>query len=206
MALASKCDIEARLGRGLSAEEAARADALLTDASALVAAYTRQDFGPPAAETLVLRATAGVIRLPKRPVVSVSAVVLVGVGGSPDLALAGWAWDGLDVVDVRGWDSLIINLPEVLHDYDCLPATYRLTYSHGYASVPADVVAVVCAMAMRTLTAPTVAAGVTSETIGSYSYRLDAAGVGTSVRLDTMDKTILDRYRRTADTTTMRMR
>lgn len=206
-ALASKCTLETRLGRVLSAEEGARADALLEDASALVRSYTRQDFAPPAAETVVLRASAGVVRLPKTPVTAVSAVVAVGVGGSPDLALTGWVWDGIDVVDVRGWGSLVINLPESLTD-DCLslPPTYRITYTHGDATVPADVVAVVCAMVMRTLTAPTMAAGVTSETIGSYSYRMAEGGIGTSVHLGSSEKTVLDRYRRKADTIPVRMR
>ncbi|TMS00186.1 hypothetical protein [Nonomuraea basaltis] len=203
--LASKCALETRLGRVLSAEEGARADALLEDASALVRSYTRQDFAPPASETVVLRASSGVVRLPKTPVTAVTAVVAVGVGGGPDLALAGWVFDGIDVIDVAGWDSLIINLPETLHD-TCLPPTYRVTYAPGYAAVPADVVAVVCAMAMRTLTAPTMAAGVTSETIGSYSYRLDSGGIGTSVQMGASEKMVLDRYRRKADTITVRMR
>lgn len=205
-ALAAKCSLEARLGRGLTEDEAGRADALLEDASALVRSYTRQDFAPPTAVTVVLRASAGVVRLPKSPVAAVSAVVLVGVGGGPDLALAGWAWDGLDVVDVSGWDSLIINLPESIYDYDCLPSTYRVTYTHGYVDVPADVVAVVCAMAMRTLTAPTVSGGVVSETIGSYSYRLGGPGVGTAVSLSPDERMMLDRYRKQADTITVRMR
>jgi hypothetical protein len=206
-ALAGKCDLEIRLGRGLSAEEGSRADALLDDASALVRSYTRQDFAPPAPETVVLRASAGIVRLPKTPVTAVTAVVAVGVGGGPDLPLAGWGFDGIDVVDVTGWDSLVINLPESLRD-DCtsLPPTYRVTYTHGYATVPADVVAVVCAMVMRTLTAPTMAAGVTSETIGSYSYRMAEGGIGTSVHLGSADKLVLDRYRRKADTVTVRMR
>jgi hypothetical protein len=204
-ALASKCALETRLGRVLSAEEGARADALLEDASALVRSYTGQDFAPPASETGVLRASSGVVRLPKTPVTAVTAVVAVGVGGGPELALAGWAFDGIDVIDVSGWDSLVINLPESLHD-SCLPPTYRVTYTHGYATVPADVVAVVCAMAMRTLTAPTMAAGITSETIGSYSYRMAEGGVGTSVLLGSSEKTVLDRYRRKADTISVRTR
>lgn len=203
--LASKCDLETRLGRVLSAEEGARADALLEDSSALVRSYTRQDFAPPASETVVLRASSGVIRLPKTPVTAVTAVVAVGADGGPDLALAGWVFDGIDVIDVAGWDSLIINLPESLNDV-YLPPTYRVTYAPGYAVVPADVVAVVCAMSMRTLTAPTMAAGVTSETIGSYSYRMAEGGIGTSVHLGASEKAVLDRYRRKADTITVRMR
>lgn len=205
-ALASKCALELRLGRVLSAEEEARADALLEDASALVRSYTRQDFAPPTPETVVLRASGGIVRLPKTPVTAVTAVVAVGVGEGPDLTLVGWTFDGIDVIDVNGWDSLIINLPETLYDCTSLPPTYRVTYAPGYATVPADVVAVVCAMAMRTLTAPTMASGITSETIGSYSYRMAEGGIGTSVHLAQHEKTVLERYRRKADTIPVRMR
>lgn len=204
-ALANKCDLELRLGRVLSADEGARADALLDDASALVRSYTRQDFAPPASETVVLRASAGIIRLPKTPVTAVSAVAAVGVVGGSDLALVGWTFDGIDVIDVNGWDSLVVNLPESLYDCSSLPPTFRVTYAPGYSTVPADVVAVVCAMTMRTLTAPTMSAGVTSETIGSYSYRMAEGGIGTSVHLGQQDKMVLDRYRRKADTVPVRM-
>jgi hypothetical protein len=63
--------------------------------------------------------------------------------------------------------------------------------------VPADVVSITCGMVLRTLTAPTTAGGVTSETIGSYSYRLDGPDVGLAVTLSKDDRTALARYRRT---------
>lgn len=195
-ALASAADLEARLGRDLSAAEAARAEALLGDASALVRSYTRQTFTLVEDDAAVLRAQGGEVRLPQRPVTDVATVV--AVGGSvavPDVTISDWVWDGLDLIRV-GDGSCVINLPEVWwDDEDGYPGTYRVTYSHGYASAPADVVRVVCGIVLRTLTAPTMAGGVTSETVGPYSYRLDQPGTGLSVSLTQADKTDLDGYR-----------
>lgn len=195
--LAAVADLEARLGRDLTAAEAARAEALLADASALVRSYTRQTFDLVEDDEAVLRGQGGLIHLPQRPVVDVTAVV--AVGGSdllPDVALTDWVWDELDQVRVGGGDY-VINLPEVWWDDDGYPGTYRVTYSHGYAAVPADVVRVVCAIVLRTLTSPAVAGGVTGESIGPYSYRLDAPGGGLSVTLTQADKDDLADYRTT---------
>lgn len=207
-ALACVADVETRLGRVFTSDEAARAAVLLDDASALVRTYTRQDFAPPAPDTVVLRESSGVIRLPKGPVSAVTSVVLIGLNGTPDITIAGWGWDGLDVVDVSGWDTVMVNLPEWVHDRAWLPATYRVTYTHGYAAVPADVVAVVCGMVGRTLSAPSTASGITSETIGSYSYRTAEPGMGVTVALTSADKALLDDagYRPRAGTTSVRLR
>ena len=204
-ALASKADLAARLGRDITCEEDARLDALLADASALVRAYTGQDFAETADAEVTLRAQGGMIRLPQRPVTAVSSVVAIGWQGVPDIALADWWWDGLDQIRI-GAGNYVINLPETWwDDEDGYPGTFRVTYSYGYAAPPADVVAVVCGMVLRTLTAPTAAGGVTSETIGPYSYRLESAGIGTSVSLGDVERKTLARYRRTAGTISVRV-
>lgn len=204
-ALASKADLAARLGRDITCEEDARLDALLADASALVRAYTGQDFAETADAEVTLRASGGMIRLPQRPVTAVSSVVAIGWQGVPDITLTDWWWDGLDQIRI-GAGNYVINLPETWwDDEDGYPGTFRVTYSYGYAAPPADVVAVVCGMVLRTLTAPTAAGGVTSETIGPYSYRLESAGTGTSVSLGDMERKTLARYRRTAGTISVRV-
>lgn len=207
-ALACVSDVEVRLGRAFTSDEAARVHVLLEDASALVRRYTRQDFAPATTSTVVLRESAGVVRLPQRPVTAVTSVVLIGLNGTPDITTVGWGWDGLDVVDVSGWDNAIVNLPEWVHDRSWLPATYRVTYTHGYAEVPADIVAVVCGMVGRTMSAPTTQSGITSETIGSYSYRTSEPGMGVTVTLTGADKALLDDagYRAKAATTQVRLR
>lgn len=187
--LASATDLSDRLGRPLTSIEEARAQALLVDASAKVRSYTKQAFTRTDNETLVVRAQQGEIRLPQRPVLDVTAVVAIGAGGAPDLPVVGWQWDGLDIIRTAV-DSPIINLPELWYedDVEAYPGTYRVTYSHGAAQVPDDIVGVVARMVLRTLTAPTVAGGVTGETIGPYSYRTDGSGVGTAVVMTDDDR------------------
>lgn len=191
--LASLSDLTDRLGRPLTAMEEARAQALLADASAKVRSYTKRMFSRVDNETLTARAQQGEIRLPQRPVLDVTSVVAVGAGGAPDLPVVGWQWDGLDIVRAIS-DSPVINMPERWYeeDTDAYPGTFRVTYSHGATEIPADIVAIVARMALRTLTAPTVAGGVTGETIGPYSYRTDGTGIGTGVAMTDEDRRELD--------------
>lgn len=199
-ALASPEDLEARLGRDLTEAETARAAALLEDASAIVRAYTGQSFEAVTDDVVVLRAVGGRIVLPQRPVTAVTQVVAIGGSEAlPDFTLVDWLFDGVDTIRI-GEGGYVINLPEAWWDDDGYPGTYRVTYSHGEAGAPPDVKAVVCGMVNRSLTAPTMAGGVTSETIGSYSYRMESAGTGLSVVLGAEDRKVLDRYRRTVGT------
>lgn len=207
--LASVTDLSDRLGRPLTSTEEARAQALLADASAKVRSYTRQKFTRVDGETVVLRAQQGEIRLPQRPVLDVTTVVAVGAGGAPDLPVAGWQWDGLDIVRTCT-SSPSINLPEEWYedDAEAYPGTYRVTYSHGDAQVPDDIVGIVARMTLRTLTAPTLAAGVTGETLGPYSYRTDGSGAGTAVLMTDDDRRELDEagYRPKAGMSMVRQR
>lgn len=198
-ALASPADLTARLGRDLTEQEAARAEALLTDASAVVRAYTRQDFELHTDDEVVLRATGGRISLPGRPVQGVTRVEVIGGSEAlPDFTLADWLFDGIDTVRV-GEGAAVINLPEAWWDDDGYPGTYRVTYTHGYAEAPADVLSVVCGVVLRVLTNPS---GYRSETVGSYSvtYAVPATGEQLGTNLTRYEMKMLDRYRRKADT------
>ncbi len=204
-ALASAADLVNRLGRDLTDTETARAGSLLADASALIRAFTGQTFES-AAETVVLRAQGDQIRLPHTPVTAVASVVAVGEAGIPDLPVADWVWDGLDLIRL-GSGRLVINLPETWADDESgYAGTFRVTYTAGPAQVPADVVAVVCRMVLRTLTDPGTAGNMIAETDGNYSYKLDAAGGGLAVALTAADKADLVRYRRTSGMTMLRVR
>lgn len=194
-ALATTDDLAARLGRVLSGTEQVRAGALLDDASALIRAYTGQTFTQVVGDVAVLRVQGGIVRLPQRPVTAVTSVVAIGGDGVPDVTVMDYVFDGIDQIRV-GEGSFIINLPEVWWDDDGYPGTFRVTYSHGYAQVPGDVIAVACGMVLRTITAPTTSGGVTGETIGSYSYRLETADTGLSVMLGQTERQALARYRR----------
>ncbi|HEY9524049.1 MAG TPA: hypothetical protein VIR33_12480 [Thermopolyspora sp.] len=196
LSLATRSDLVARLGRDLTDAEDLRIDALLSDASALVRRYTGQDFTQSVDDVLTIRAQGGMIRLPQRPVIAVASVVAIGGNGAPDLTLTDWWWDGIDLIRI-GAGEYVINLPEQWwDDQDGYPGTFRVTYSHGYAVPPPDVVAVVCGMATRTLTAPAMVGGVTSETVGPYSYRSDTPGLGLAVVMTDTDRQMLAGYRR----------
>lgn len=198
-ALASQADIELRLGRELTEAERQRVEALLEDSSAQVRSYTRQSFDLVTDDEVVTRPVGDRIVLPQRPVTAVTRVVaLAGIEGAPDITLTDWGWDGIDTVKV-GVGDYVINLPEVWWDEDGYPGTYRVTYSHGYATVPGDVVAVVCGIVGRGFANPN---GYRSETVGAYSvtYAVPSTGEALGSGLTRYDRQILDRYRRTTGT------
>ncbi|WP_432111369.1 hypothetical protein [Streptomyces sp. YPW6] len=189
--LATEEDLTARLGRELTDEEAARAGAMLADASALVRDFTRQELTTVTGDTITLRPVGVLLRLPQRPVTAVTSVSAVGADGSTAGALEGWVWDGRDKVSLAcagpsgawpaGWPG---------------PDAYRVVYDHGYAPVPPGVVAVVCAMVLRTLLSPSLTAGMVAERIGSYNYQLQQGGgaPGATVVMTAADEKALARY------------
>lgn len=210
--LATQADLEARLGRVLTATEATRAAAYLADASALIRGYTRQDFEVVADDVVELRPVGMRIRLPQRPVTDVSSVVAIGWGGVADFTLpaGAWGWDGIDIVEIAPFadSNTFINLPDIdLHG--SYPDTYRITYDHGETPIPADVIAACCGMVLRTLLSPSLVEGMTSEHIGQYSYQLGqfagGAAAGTTVRMTEADKEALSHYRRKATTVQLRV-
>lgn len=194
-ALASQADIELRLGRDLTAAEAARVEALLQDVSALVRGYTGQNFDLVEDDEVVLRASGGTIVLPQRPVLAIASVIAVGGSEAlPDFTLIDWLFDEIDTIRI-GEGACVINLPEVWWDDDGYPGTYRVVYTHGYTSVPGDVLSVVCGILLRSFGNPQ---GLRSETVGSYSitYAVPATGEGLGLNLTRYEQKVLDRYRR----------
>ncbi len=210
--LATVADLEARIGRSLTTTEEARADALLADASALIRGYTKQDFEQVEDDVVELPVAGAFIRLPQRPVTAVSSVVALGYAPVPDLTLpeGTWGWDGIDQVEIYPVASDVwVSLPETLYDTGG-PGTYRITYDHGYATIPADVVAVCCRMVLAVLLAPTMTEGLVQERIGQYSYQYGQApgqaSPGATVRLGDDDRDVLSRYKRTSGTIAVRAR
>lgn len=210
-ALATDADLEARIGRPLTAAESARSAALLADASALIRRYAGQQFDAVAADEIVLRPVGSYLRLPQRPVTDVTSVVAVGYAPVPDLTLpaGSWAWDGIDTIELSPLDGDVwLSLPASWADGYAGPDTYRVAYDHGDADVPADVVAVCCRMVLAVLLAPTMAEGLGRETIGQYSYgyQQGMAAPGATVRLTEVDRRDLAAYRRTSGTIAVKVR
>lgn len=191
--LATEEDLAARLGRELTDEEAARAGAMLADASALVRDFTRQELTAVTGDTIVLRPVGVLLRLPQRPVTAVTSVSAVGTDGSTAGALEGWVWDGRDKISLACAGP---SGPWPLGWRGPGPDTYRVVYDHGYAPVPPGVVAVVCAMVLRTLLSPSLTAGMVAERIGSYNYQLQQGGgaPGATVVMTAADEKALARY------------
>lgn len=191
--LATDADLEARLGRSLTATEQTRATAYLADISAKIRNYTGRSFEAVAGDTVRLRTVGTRLRLPHTPVTAVNSVTAIGWAGIPNLLLpvGFWGWDGLDGIEIAPLSSSAwINLPEVELGAD-LPDTYEVDYDHGDASVPDDVVSVACGAVLRVLLSPSMTEGLNTERTGQYSYGFQQGGVGTpgaTVRLAEQDK------------------
>src|SRR5690554_2030050 len=130
MALAADHDLTGRLGRDLTDAELARSGDLLDDVSAAVQLYTGQKFARDD-YTWRTRLVGRYARLPQRPVHSVDSVTNID-----DEAIT-YEWDGLDRVYVTA--SL------------ARPLVVDITYDAGPDTVPADLVGVVSAIALRSL-------------------------------------------------------
>ena len=186
-ALATVADLEARAGRAFSVDEVTRAEALLDGASARVRAYTGQQFDQDTT-TDRLRVRNGRIRLPQRPVTAVS--VIADTDGN-DVAFTWYAGDLIDV----GWSSRADREP-----YTYSTRWLDVTYTHGYATIPDDVVEVVCQMVLRAFGVDPEATGLSQESIGSYSYSVGTTAASGSVGLLGDERAALDVYRRVGGT------
>lgn len=182
--LASFDDLTVRLPSGTITDED-RAEALLASASAVVRNYTGQDF---TADTTTdrVKVRKGRVRLPQRPVSDVVSVADVNGNAITDYELVNdvlivsssvpdtWAWEprrfSLDFVDVE--------------------------YTHGYDTIPDDIIAVVCQIAARAYGTPATDAGVQSESVSGYSYAIGAAAAAGPTGLLSDERAVLDAYRR----------
>jgi hypothetical protein len=208
--LATIDDLENRFQGALTADQVRVAPELLRDASAKIRAYTRQTFDHVVDDVATLRPIGTKLTLPQRPVLAVSSVVAIsGYDGVPDVTLSGWQFDGIDTIDVYGLSSVILNLPEWWSDLNGGPGTYRVTYDHGYATTPDDIVAKACELVTRVLTSPSQAEGMGSERAGPFGYSMapGAGSAGASVRLTKADRDDLAEagYRRTTGTVQLRV-
>lgn len=161
----------------LAPEEEAAADMLLTAASAAIIRATGQQFELVTNDDAVLRGTWDrTLVLPQRPVVAVSAVSING------LAVPTGTWLLAGYTLYRG-HLPIFNGPDdwggdiYLTSWGGPMSAVQVTYTHGFAQIPADVAMVCMQAALRALRNPE---GDTGETIGQYSHQTapdHAAGI-----------------------------
>lgn len=184
--LATSDDVTDRLGPDLS-PDADQLDALILDASSSVIAYTGQTFTLiETTDLLPIRNRA--VRLPLRPV---TAVDTVEDGNGNSLSFSWIVGDSTISFVGSGY----INEFEL----NVLPGTRvgkaLVTYTHGYETIPDDVIGVVCQIVGRALGIPSTEAGLVAQAIDGYSEtRGSAAGAGPFGMLPD-EKRILDRYR-----------
>lgn len=193
--LATVEDLEARLGRTLTVDEAARAPALLADASARVREFTGQTLSAVAGDVIILRPVGSLLRLPQRPVTAVTSVEAVAPDGTSTTAMSGWSWDGRDKVDLT-YATWSADFSTPAWRDRAAPDTYKVVYDHGYNPVPHIVMSTVCGMVLRTLLSPSMTPGMVAERIGSYNYQLQqgAGATGATVVMTEEDEKALRRY------------
>ena len=171
-----------------------------------VRAYARQNFDSrtDTAQGLVIREATGVdardmrlsasklprlwstplvVRIPQRPVTAISAVVINGVTLTQNVD---WVWDQVTP------KILLSRVPWASNVFQAWPAAF-VTYTAGYATIPADVKGIALAVAGRIYDNPR---GIRSRAIGDYQETFAGgndmfAGAG----LLTAERRTLDRYR-----------
>lgn len=182
--LAVPADLAARLGVTFTDEQRIRAVFLLADAAAKVRNYTRQLFTV-ATDTAVLESTTDQwLWLPERPVTDVASVMI----GSAVVSPVYWVLQGDGLYRYYGWRGRFYGSTSLWNQ----PDTITVTYTHGYAVVPDDIVAVVCKLAKASWVNPQ---GLRDWRQGQtgVTYATETVGEGA---LDADDKRTLDFYRR----------
>jgi hypothetical protein len=172
MALATIDDVENRLGRVLTTGEELQANAWLEDASAIFVQRAVQKFE--VSESRVrLFPRDGVVRLVQRPVIEV-----------------------IEVTDIDG--------VEIEYTFDGHQSLYELgsyspvivNYEHGSDDIPADVIAVVAGMVVRTLLIPAdAAAGIQQQAVGPFSQSYATWAVGRQILMSPADIEVANYYR-----------
>lgn len=162
------------LAGGLVATEAER----LLQAEALVRSYCGWHIAPSREETVTIHTWGGTyLPLPSLHVTEVAAVAEAGV----DLILdEGYAWLAPSSTMNRyswGWDADVV-----------------VTFTHGYAEVPAEVTAIVQAVAQRAVQNP---GSLVRTQDGPFSDTFSQTGFNQSLPMALLDaeKDILSRYR-----------
>ena len=164
----------ARLGRNLNQTEAARVDTLLKDGSAIIRRFARSSFMQVSKYTMTVRADAGIIVVPKLPVISIDGLVAKsGISGVPDIPVVWYRFDGISEILVPAPAySGVINLPAYWYQTIWTRQSFDLTWSFGYSATPPEVEALLCNSIISELATPTMSATLQSEVIGAYSYSM----------------------------------
>jgi hypothetical protein len=207
--LAVQADVEAIIGRSLNATQTTACARLLDMASGVVRRYTRQNITQVVNDVVTLPGNWGnTLELPERPVTAVASVSMNGA------TMANTMWKLVD-------NSLFLGTGAFMPDYGSTiwggsalwgpagsnqgpqaigntwqgpTAQVTVTYTHGYADVPQDIVNIVAGMVALQINAET---GIQSEMIGDYKVVYARNGNG-GMALSDDDKSALNYYRKRA--------
>jgi hypothetical protein len=158
---------------------------MLNIASAMVRDELQQDLDYVVSDVAVLDPINGTtIVLPQMPVTDVTLLEYFDTTQVPAVWVA--ADPTLYTVSLR--TGIVQALPYTGTSWPALPASWRVTYSHGFNPIPDGLVGVCLGVAARTYSTP---AGAESEKIGGYmvKYAMQADG------FTPLEKSILNRYR-----------
>lgn len=114
--------------------------------------------------TVRLKVDCGTAILPGPPITAVATVAKLAADGGT--TLTGWEWDGHDRVTCIPWYKDV-----------------NITYTHGFAAIPDELVEFVCSVAARLGSAPSsggMEAGIRSESIDDYSVTYASEAVETA--------------------------
>lgn len=180
LALATPDELGAYLKRPLPAGDAT-VDLFLDIASDTVRDYLQQRLDYVSDDVAVLDPAPGrVVFLPETPVTAVSKV--------ETFTSSGWttADPGSYVVSLAA--AMVAAAAGSTVRWPSTPGSWRVTYSHGYNTLPASLKSVVLGVAGR---AYTTEVGVDNERVGGYSvkYAVEAAG------FSPLELSVLSRYR-----------
>jgi hypothetical protein len=204
--LATIADVNERSPRVLTSAEQTRATVLLGDASAAVRRYTKQTFTVVVNDLAVLRPVGAYLELPDMPVTAVHEVRGIDRDGTVLDPITGWAWDGLDRIDLT---AAGFGLGEPWWPWTYGPESFQVDHNHGDNVVPDDIIRIVCGMVLRVIFAPSATEGMSSEHIGQYSYQMsqqvNGGSPGITVRLSEADKLDLSSYRKQVDSIQVRL-
>lgn len=195
---ATASELADRLGVEFTAAEEVRADALLTIASGLVQREARQTIEQVEDDSLSRPGTvASRFRLPERPVTEVASVTVDGELLDGDE----WHVEGDEVVRTRvlGQDTFPVASSGGFGTPD---ESVVVVYTHGYATIPDAVKAVVLEVVARVWVNP---AGVMQERLGAAQFTYLMQGTPTGLLLTSEERrTIRDLFRRTSGSVQLR--
>jgi hypothetical protein len=180
-------DLAALLQRTFTETEAAAAAVAQANVTARLNKMCGRSFDGVIAETVTLRSNGRFIQLPKRPVTAVTSIYTVASDGTADELMSGWVFDGIDVIDLASASPQGL---EVVSHPGTIP--YRVTYSHGYATPPADISGIALKMAVGEVENPE---GHQMERVDDYMFQ--RSGPGLSGLSDDDRRIIADYARRT---------